>query len=161
MPKRDDKNRKKGKKSSKKQKNRYGRIKIIKDPKAKKTFQDAMEEYTAMGIESLYEEYAQKFVKCDGYHIKKQINNETIGHIIMEETDNEIYILLLYINENQRRNAYGTEVIECLKKKRKIIKINCDTEDMVAIDFWLVNGFQPDEQGDIQGDAGYMFDPTS
>ena len=159
MPNRDHKKGKKGKKSKKQ--NRYGRVKIIKDPQAKKTFQETMEKYTEMGIQSLYETYVETFLRCDGFHIKKQLNNETIGHMIMEEKENEIYILLLYINENQRRNAYGTEVVEWLKKKAKIIKINCDEEDLQALDFWLVNGFQPNPQGDIQGDAGFVFDPTA
>ena len=131
------------------------------DERAKKSFKQAMEEHTFNGLDSLHDEYLQIFKQGNGYHIKKQLNNETIGHIIMEEKENEIYILLLYINENQRRNGFGTDVIEWLKKKGKIIKINCDEEDLQALDFWLVNGFQPNPQGDIEGDAGFVFDPTS
>ena len=162
MPNRDHKKGKKGKKGKKSQKqNRIGRIKIIKDPQAKKAFKDALEEHTLNGINSLHDEYVRKFVKCDGFHIKKQLNNQTIGRMVMEETDNEIYVLLLYINQQFRRNAYGTEVVEWLKKKGKIIKINCDEEDLQALDFWLLNGFQRNETGDIEGDAGFVFDPTS
>ena len=157
MPNRDHKKGKKGKKGKKfKKQNRIGRIKIIQDPQAKKAFK-----HTLDGLQSLHVEYVRKLVKCDGFHIKKQLNNQTIGRMIIEETDNEIYVLLLYINQQFRRNAYGTEVVEWLKTKGKIIKINCDEEDLQALDFWLVNGFQPNPQGDIQGDAGFVFDPTS
>ena len=159
MQNRDHKKGKKGKKSKKQ--NRYGQIKIVKNQQAKKSFKDALEEYTLNGLDSLHDEYMQIFLQSDGYYIKKQLNNETIEHMVMKETKDEIYILLLYINEKQRRNGFGTDVIKCLKKKRKVIKIHCDAQDMSAIDFWLNNGFQRNQQDDIHGDARYMFDPTS
>ena len=157
--KRDHKNDKKGKKSKKQ--NRYGQIKIIKDETAKKSFKEALEQHNYNGLDSLHDEYIQIFRQSDSYIIKKQLNNQSIGNMIMKETKDEIYILLLYINQQHRRNGFGTDAIEYLKKKGKIIKIHCDAQDMNTIDFWLNNGFQRNQQDDLHRDAGYMFDPTS
>ena len=92
------------------------------------------------------------------------MNNEKVGSILYCEYQNEIYILLLSIDDKHQRKGYGTQVVDFFKTKGKTIRINIEAGEVGAVAFWTAQGFQPEQQNDLRignvVDYGYVFFPN-
>ena len=104
--------------------------------------------------------YHETLQQSKSFVIKKTLTNEKLGRIIYAEFDDHIYIWVINISQQKRRQGYATQVINYLKAKKKTIKLHCSLRDNVAINLWFKMGFNIDMRNNIDFDVAFVYQPN-